>query len=385
MKTENCTGCLACYNICPAASITLIANSEGFVYPKKNITSCINCGLCEKACPLITPPSINNTFSPIAFAGINKNEEIRSESSSGGIFTAIAEKIINHGGFVFGAKFDSDFSVIHTYTDNIAGLSDFRGSKYVQSKIGNSFRECKKLLDSGRQVLFSGTPCQIGGLKNYLQTDYQNLITVDFICHGVPSPLLWQKYIHSQSANRKISRINFRNKSYGWKNFSVALYFSDNQVEEKVHHNHEYIKLFLKNVCLRSSCYNCNFKGIKRISDITLADFWGIQHEFPELDDNKGTSFVIAQTYIGKEIIKNLDNCIIEEIPLEKGTRYNPLLLKSVDCPISRTSFFTDMVNGNLNTKQLAAKYATTPFLLQLKKIIKRYLAKALKIVRRKK
>ena len=385
MKTKNCTGCLACYNICPTDSITQITNSEGFIYPQKNLTSCVNCGLCEKTCPIITPHSINKTLTPTAFAGINKNEKIRTESSSGGIFTAIAEKIINNGGFVFGAKFDSDFSVIHTYTDNIAGLSDFRGSKYVQSKIGNSFRECKKLLDSGRQVLFSGTPCQIGGLKNYLQTDYQNLITVDLICHGAPSPLLWQKYIHSQSANREISRINFRDKSCGWKNFSVALYFSNNQVEKKVFHNHEYMKLFLKNVCLRSSCYNCDFKGINRISDITLADFWGIQHEFPELDDNKGTSFVIAQTHKGKEIICSLDNCIMEEIPLEKGAKYNPPLVKSVDCPISRTSFFTDMITESLTIKQLAAKYAATPFLLRLKKIIKRYSAKLLKIVRRKK
>lgn len=379
---QNCTACYSCYSVCLQKSITLCENEEGFLFPKIDKKLCVKCGLCEKVCPILSP-NTNINLQPQAFAVVNNNEQIRLESSSGGVFSAIAEKVITNSGIVFGAKFDADFSVVHDYTDNIAGLADFRGSKYVQSTIGDSFKNCKRLLDSGKQVLFTGTPCQIVGLKSFLQKDYPALITVDFICHGVPSVRLWEKYLASKSKKRKITKINFRDKTNGWKNYNMAFIYSDGKTSRQDFRNDSYMRLFLKNLCLRSSCYCCNFKKVNRCSDITLADFWGIQREFPELDDDKGISFVIAHSPKGQKIIENLNTCTIKEIDVNIGAKHNSTLTKSVALPVQRELFFKDLIADKLSVKQLADKYAAIPLLKRVKKMIKHCLKKIL--IRRKK
>lgn len=385
-ELKNCTGCYACYSVCSHESITMHRDNEGFLYPIVNKISCTKCGLCEKVCPIIVPLFPFEISNSTAFAAVNQNKKIRIESSSGGIFTAIAEKVITAGGIVFGAKFASDFSVIHSYTNDIKNLAEFRGSKYVQSAIGNSYKECKDLLDSGRTVLFSGTPCQIGGLKAFLGKDYRNLITADFICHGVPSPLLWEKYISSESTgNRKIIKIKFRDKSSGWKNYSFSIDYSDGSVHKQIFRNNEYMRLFLKNISLRPSCYDCKFKGISRHSDITFGDFWGIRHELPSLDDDLGTSFIIVHTDKGKEIITKLNNCIIKEIPIELGKKYNPSLIKSANYPVSRNAFFADLHDKDFSIKKLAAKYTADSFSTQMRKILNRISGKLSKMIRKKK
>ena len=385
-ELKNCTGCHACYSACPHGSITMYRNSDGFLYPAAIDISCVKCGLCEKICPVITPLRSIEKSRSAAFAAVNQNEKIRMESSSGGIFTAIAEKAIAAGAVVFGAKFASDFSVIHDHTDNTKDLAEFRGSKYVQSTIGNSYKECKEMLDSGKTVLFSGTPCQIGGLKAFLGEDSRNLIAIDFICHGVPSPLLWGKYISSKTAdNRKISKIKFRDKRSGWKNYSFSVNYSDGSVHTHIFRDNEYMRLFLKNVSLRASCFDCKFKGNSGYSDITLGDFWGIQHELPNLDDNLGTSFVIAHTDKGKEIITKLDNCIIKEIPIESGRKYNPSLIKSVSRPASRDAFFADLCGKDFSVKKLAAKNTADSFPMQIKKMLNDVFKKLSKVLRKKK
>ena len=380
---ENCTGCHACSSVCSQNAIELTLNNEGFLYPAVNSALCKQCKLCENVCPIITPTEKGINDKPNAFAIKNNDEQVRLSSSSGGIFTGIAQNVVTAGGVVFGAKFDSDFNVVHDYTDNIAGLADFQGSKYVQSTIGNSFRNCKRLLDSGKLVLFSGTPCQIAGLKNFLQKDYPTLITADFICHGVPSVRLWGKYVASKSKKHKIIKINFRDKTNGWKNYRVAFTYSDGKISRQDFRNDGYMRLFLKNLSLRPSCYSCNFKKVNRCSDITLADFWGIRQEIADFDDDKGTSFVIAHSPKGQKIIENLNACTIKEIDVDIGARHNPTLTKSVALPENRDAFFDDLTENKLSIKQLADKYAAIPLLTRTKKAIRLCLKKIL--IRRKK
>ena len=208
-----CNGCHTCYSLCPKQAIKMVADNEGFLNPQINNVLCINCGLCEKRCPVLNQ-IIKDDEKTFSYAVINNNEEIRLRSSSGGVFTTLAENVIKQNGIVFGAKFDSNFNVIHGYTDSIEGLSDFRGSKYVQSTIGDSFKDCKNFLEDGHQVLFTGTPCQIGGLKSFLGKNYDNLLLVDIICHGVPSPLLWTEYKKylEKKINSRIIKTDFRSK-----------------------------------------------------------------------------------------------------------------------------------------------------------------------------
>ena len=191
-RKEDCTGCHSCYNVCPKKCIDMKFDEEGFLYPSIDSSKCVECGLCEKVCPIIHTIEIENE--PIAVGCYNKDEKIRMDSSSGGIFTLLSELVIQYGGVVFGAEFDENYNVRHSYVDNIEDLYKFRGSKYVQSTIGNSYYNAKQFLEQGRQVLFSGTPCQITGLKRYLQKDYDNLICQDIVCHGVPSTNVWEHY-----------------------------------------------------------------------------------------------------------------------------------------------------------------------------------------------
>lgn len=196
---SRCCGCESCRSVCPKKCISMKADKEGFLYPEVDLSQCVDCKLCEKVCPVLHPALLDRK--PKVFAGINNDIKIRLQSSSGGIFTLLAEQILHKGGIVFGACFDEHWNVVHSYTDTIEGLEHFRGSKYVQSYVGDSFVQVKKFLDEGREVLFSGTPCQIAGLKNFLRKPYHNLLTVDVVCHGVPSPKVWQSYLYESGCN----------------------------------------------------------------------------------------------------------------------------------------------------------------------------------------
>ena len=336
----NCCGCEACVQVCPKHCISFEPDSEGFYYPKVEKEGCVNCGLCEKVCPVI---NTNNKRSPlVSMAAMNKNENERIKSSSGGIFILLATYVINNGGIVFGAKFDDDFSVIHSYTDTIEGITPFLGSKYVQSRIGNNYLKAQEFLKAGRLVLFSGTPCQISGLKKFLRKDYDKLITVDVICHGVPSPAVWQQYLEEIKDNArkgensvslplnppisgcdafasgrevKIEGITFRDKRLGWKKFSFALTLAEATADGKkntvslshIHDNDPYFLGFNDyNLYLRPSCMKCPTRDLKSGSDITLADFWNIESLLPDFDDDKGVSVVLANTEKGVKIVDSL-------------------------------------------------------------------------------
>lgn len=210
---SQCCGCEACRNVCPKQCITLKEDKEGFLYPEINVTTCIKCGLCERVCPMLLQS--NKERMPVAvYAAKHKDDNIRLVSSSGGAFTFLAEKVIEQGGVVFGARFDENWQVVHDYVETKSELSLFRGSKYVQSRIGNSYQQVQQFLKSGRLVLFTGTSCQILGLKLFLRKQYDNLLAIDVICHGVPSPKVWKKYLNEVAFGHcsQITDISFRNK-----------------------------------------------------------------------------------------------------------------------------------------------------------------------------
>lgn len=353
---KECTGCYACYNVCPQNAITMDEDNYGFQYPTINKEKCINCGLCEKICPVLHKEKVNNQ--PKAYACINKNENIRKQSSSGGIFTLLAEKILDLGGVVFGAQFDEDFNVIHSYVENKEDLYKFRGSKYVQSQIGDSFKKVRQFLNEGRCVLFTGTPCQIEGLYSYLSKEYEKLYTQDIICHGIPSPKVWRKYIKSieDAKKYKLTNANLRNKTTGWLTYSFKYQLENKKIYTEYSFENKYMQLFLKSIILRESCYNCHFKSKNRKSDITLADFWGIQNVVPKMFDNKGTSLVIVNSQKGNELFNKIKQDIkYIENDFEESIKYNPSMTKSTERPKSREEFFEKLENEDLET--LAEKY----------------------------
>ena len=320
---EDCCGCAACEQSCPKHCISLIEDVEGFWYPQLDVTTCIECGLCKKVCPML-----NNKEEKLpirALVAYNESEEIRLASSSGGIFTLCAKKVINAGGVVFGAVFDEHFGVRHDYVETIKELSLFQGSKYVQSRIEDNYYKVKQFLNEKRLVLFSGTPCQIKGLKNYLQKDYSNLFTIDFICHGVPSPTVWQYYLKQTSetlinhfANPTIKSINFRDKSNGWRNYHFTISFKllNNEIMNlsSPFYKNTYMNLFLNDIILRPSCYACKFKGGRSNSDLTIADCWGIKQLASEMDDDKGISLVMINTNTGNNLMQEIETIKKKEI-----------------------------------------------------------------------
>lgn len=341
-KTK-CSGCHACAAVCPKQCISMEKDAEGFLYPVADTAYCIQCGLCVRACPILTPLMVQKTEKDItAYAAVNQNADVRLHSSSGGIFSLLAEHVIGQGGVVFGAAFDPDFQVEHRCAETVEALAMFRGAKYVQSRIGNAYSQAEAFLKAGRKVLFTGTPCQIEGLFAYLQKDYENLLTQDIICHGVPSPLVWEKYIRyrEEKTDSRTKRITFRHKKESWKRYSVCFEF-ENDTEYLLSASKDpYMNAFLKDLCLRPSCYTCTFKKKYRLSDFTLADFWGIQHVLPDMDDDKGTSLVLVNSDVGRKVFGVLgDQMKYEAVLLEEGIKYNPSMITAAVLPHNRDAF----------------------------------------------
>lgn len=343
----NCSGCHACMSVCPKKAIQMKEDTEGFLYPEIKNELCVNCGLCEKSCQAIQPIKVKRE--PLAYACNHKEDGIRAQSSSGGVFSAVASWIIQQGGVVFGAGFDEELNVCHISVEKEDDMHLLRGSKYVQSTIGNSFVEAKKYLDQGRLVLFSGTPCQIDGLLHYLCKDYDNLYTQDIICHGVPSPKVWRKYISfmERTFGGKIKcepHPSFRMKGEGWMRYAMSLTFDNDMAYHVVHREDIYMRAFLKNCSLRLSCYQCHSKTTNRNSDITLADLWGAKSICPELFDDKGTSFVWCNSEKGYKMLMALaDQLEIQEISLSDGLKYNTAAYESEKKPSSRQWFFNNL------------------------------------------
>jgi len=378
-EKKDCTGCHACSNACPQNCISMKSDHEGFWYPVTDDKKCTKCGLCEKVCPIIQKKKIVNM--PFAYAAYNKDEKVRLNSSSGGIFTLAAENVIKKGGVVFGACFDNNFNVIHNYTETKKGLIAFMGSKYVQSKIGGTYKEAKEFLKQGRQVLFTGTPCQIGGLKSYLGQVYENLFCIDIICHGVPSPKVWQKYVayRENTAGVKTCKISFRDKSKGWKRFSVSFLFRDDTEYLQTLDKDLFMQTFLSNICLRPSCYFCNFKTLNRQSDITLGDFWGMQNLLPGMNDDKGISLVFINSNSGRRMFEEIRSLLVcKETNIDSAVSYNSPAIKSVKLNPKREAFLNQIDQIVFN--KLVAKYC---FDTEIMKVKKRIRAAAIKLLKK--
>lgn len=325
-----CCGCSSCASVCPKHCIEMQSDAEGFLYPVVNAASCVNCGLCESVCPFL---KVLNARAPrLVYAAKNLNEEERAYSSSGGLFSMIAKKVINDGGVVFGASFDDVWNVNHSYIEKITDIPKLQGSKYVQSRIGDSYKEVKEFLNQGKTVLFSGTACQIAGLKSFLHRDTENLITVDVLCHGVPSPKIWKEYVSLIQSKAKIDTIYFRDKYVGWIDYCFTVKYVNGYVKRESHNDNLYMKGYLRSLYLRPSCHNCLVKGGRCGSDLTLGDFWGVEEILPELFDNKGTSVVLVNSLRGEELLKSIkpamqeaqyDNVLKRNGCIEKSTPEN--------------------------------------------------------------
>lgn len=382
-KEELCYGCEVCSNICPKSAITMIEGYDGFLYPIINGDKCINCGICDKACSVLNREESKKKLTEReALAVYNNDESIRKESSSGGLFTALATYIIQQGGIVVGSVFNENIEVVHSLTDNINGIEPMRGSKYVQSKIGNSYTEVRKKLKEKKQVLFTGTPCQVAGLYNFLGDRHENLYTFDVICHGTPSPLVFKKYIeHIKKNKNNIKKYNFRDKAHGWKNFNTKVDYIDNSVSIESFSKNIYMKGFLKDLYLRGSCYNCKYKEDNMLSDITIGDFWGIEGKYPEIDDDKGLSAVLINTDKGNELIANVKNeLFIKKVYLEDISKGNPALIRPVAKNKNREVFFENINKVDIITN--IEKYTKENIIIKIKKDMRRLIGKTLRILK---
>ncbi len=373
-KSE-CCGCTACKSICPKEAIEMQEDKEGFLYPKINEEKCINCGLCKNVCPIKNKIKEEKQEQK-AYIVNNKNEQIRKESTSGGAFTPIAEYVIDKKGVVFGAAFDKDFTVCHKSATTKKELQKFRGSKYVQSDLKDTFKEAKQFLEKGKWVCFSGTPCQIEGLKKYLKKDYEKLITVDVVCRAVPSPLVLRKYLEYQKEKQNMknfSKVSFRDKEkYGYKYTTMTL-----KNNEKIYQNgvetDPYLRAFFKNYSDRPSCYDCKFRNKNRVSDFTIWDCFAVGELSKNLDDNKGTTRMIVQNRKAKNIFNEIkNNYEYEELPIEVATK-NVREIKYSPIPnVNREEFFKDI--NKLDAKDFFEKHFPDSIKVKAERITRRLL-----------
>ena len=381
-KTK-CCGCEACVNACPKNCISMKVDAEGFEYPSVDKTLCINCGLCEKVCPFNKQEPLR-CKKPKTYAVKIKDDTVRILSSSGGIFSILASEVLGRDGVVYGVALSDDLKkALHFRVDNTEDLYKLRGSKYLQSKTGIIFNQVKSDLDNNKQVLFSGVPCQINGLKFFLRKEYENLLTVEVICHGVPSPALWAKYFDylETKYNAKIHKVNFREKRNGWKTFGLTE-DGDNISQYLNQHQDPYMQMFLRNYCLRPSCYDCVAKKLESMADLTLADFWGIQNVAPEMDDDKGTSLVLVQTHKGEKFLDSLKNQFVsKKVDFETGIKSNVSYWKSCEKPTQRNTFFVDM--ENMSFEELQDKYCKPIKVSFFRKVIRKFKTILKRVIRR--
>lgn len=348
-SAQTCSGCTACYAICPKRAISFVQNDEGFRFPQIDASLCVGCGACERVCPVLHPAESREPL--VCYAAYTRDEKLRLASSSGGLFTEFAKPILENGGVVFGCRLNESLVAEHTKVDSLEGLAALRGSKYVQSDLKDTFREAKAELQAGRQVLFSGTPCQIAGLNHYLNRDYPNLITLEVICHGAPSPAVFEKFkVETERAyGSTVSHLSFRKKEPSWRRSKLEWQFDGNRSQQEDLYANPYIRAFLSDVSLRSSCYLCSAKGGKSRADVTLGDFWGIETVCPDLDDDKGISAVLLHTQKAQTLWAEIAAGVVSrEVALGDVTRGNPAYYRPVAQPKGRGYFMAHFRDASI-------------------------------------
>lgn len=373
-RKEDCCGCSACMAACPVDAIEMTADEEGFRYPQIDKEKCINCGKCERVCPIKNPaPEVPKEQKAYLFQLKDKN--LRMDSTSGGAFTAIASAVLREGGVVFGAAYDENLQVIHTYVEKEADLWRFRNSKYVQSNVQDSFRKVKEFLQQGRKVCFSGTPCQVEGLHSYLKTvdKKQNLILVDLVCHAVPSPLLWKKYAawQQQRLGKEIGNIRFRDKRhYGYKYSQMVI--EDKEGNVLYHSGVEsdpYLRAFFSNLSDRPSCYECRFKKRYRVSDMTIWDCFDVGLKDKTFDDDLGTTNVLIHNAEKEKIIRENQQGIVREIPADKCVAGMRELVNSVPKNNKRQEFFDTLKNKTMD--EICLEYLPNNIRVKVKRMLR--------------
>lgn len=388
-KKKNCCGCGSCENICPKNAISMGEDEYGFIYPKIDHNLCIECHLCEKVCNFQSRTEYSDEHK--AYAAVTKNQEILMNSTSGGIFTTIALEFIKDGGYVAGSIYDENFNVVHIVSNKIEDIYKMQGSKYVQSSINDTYSQIRKLLSHKEKVLFSGTPCQVDGLYGYLQSDYDNLYTIDIVCHGVPSNKMFQDYLNFESKNNgQIRSITFRDKTQGWQKDGKIVFYNK---EKKINAgSSEYYYLFNNNLIFRDSCYSCKYSSLKRPGDLTIGDYWGIEivdahlMEKKGMNSKKGISLIISNNDHGRLLIKHYQKSLyIYTTEIKNIIKYNHNLKKTSQRPSSRyivlnkysESFenVTEYISKNLRKEKLKIRIKNI-IPEQLKVLLKKYLTK---------
>lgn len=374
---NQCCGCTACMNVCPKGAISMVADSSGFEYPQIDKTLCIDCGLCKSVCAFQNGYKKGEAVKTV-FAAKNNSSEIRANSSSGGVFSQLAKHFIDNGGVVYGAAFDNDLVVRHICVDESKELKKLRSSKYVQSKLDFTFKEIKQKLDKGQSVLFSGTGCQVGALKGYLKKDYDNLLTVDIVCHGTPSPKLFADYkaFMEKKYGSKAVAFNFRAKKIYGETQDMAISFENGKIYSEFPAIDVYKSLFSRNLSLRPSCFECKYTNINRPSDITLGDFWGIDKCIPNFNDKKGVTLVIPNSEKGRKLFESVKSSFaVKETAIENALQ--PNLKAPTKKPDGYEAFQNDYCTNGFD--YIANKYAKTSALTVAKARINNTVKKLLK------
>lgn len=378
---KDCYGCRACEQICPHHAICIKPNEEGFLYPVLEATKCVNCGLCVKVCPV---ENVSETNIPIAvYAAQFKKEEELLESSSGGVFSALAEYILSKNGYVAGCIFDNNLVALHILTSNKDEVTKMRGSKYVQSDIGNIYTEIRNFLEAEKLVLFTGTPCQVDGLRRFLRKDYDNLVTVDLICHGVPSPLLLSNYLTVTTEKKgRVSSLCFRDKKRnGW--CSQGSICCNGKIKTISPYNNSYYYYYLQNSVSRMCCYSCKYSSVERTADITIGDYWNIENIISGIDTKNGFSALLINTAKGEHILDAVyDKMYLFETSLDEVVHGNGNLSSPSKMPVQRKTIYQRIKQeGWTSVEKAECKYNRLfPFVSKyIPKRIKKFLKKVVK------
>lgn len=358
----DCCGCNACGDICNKDAISFKTDNEGFWYPEVDMDKCVDCGLCEKVCPVINAKELKKNDLPqsICYAAEHKNLEVVFDSTSGGLFSALADIIYKEEGYVGGAVFNEDFSVSHFISNSKSDLPRLRSSKYLQSNLEGFFVKVRDIVKEGVPVLVCGGPCQMAALRAFLRKDYPNLIIADYICRGINSPKVWRKYLDSfeERYGSKVVYCKAKSKEYGWRNLTQKVILENGKAYYETRSQSNFTRGYLKTgVYCRPSCYDCKFKGYPRIADFTLADFWGIEKVDSSMEKNLGTSLVMVNSKKGEEFFEKVKKKInYIEVPFESIEAGNRSLNKSLEpCKIDRDQFFSDL--EKMSFLELAKKY----------------------------
>lgn len=341
----DCCGCTACASACGTNAITMRCDEEGFLYPVVNVSLCTNCGLCERVCPIILRDKADSQFpEPLSvYALYNRNAEARAASSSGGVFVELAAACLAEGGIVYGAEYDENFKVVHRGYDNAAYTARFRGSKYVQSDMRGIYREIRAHLKGGRRVLFSGTPCQVDGLKSFLRRDYDSLLTVDILCHGTPSPLIFADYIRfiNRYSPGILKGVFMKDKTFGWGYQNLRLYFRNGRTEFNSVVSNLWNRIFYDHIVNRPVCHACRWTNLHRAGDLTIGDFWGIEKSHPEINTEYGVSLLLVNSAKGLTKWQEISKCFqFFESNIEECLQ--PVLCTPTQAAPDRVSFWTE-------------------------------------------